>query len=119
MGMFGFSTRSLGRDRETDYSRFTRMQTTLGQVLAEIEREKAGLRKRFTDTSADAALTLEAMSGQNDTIAYESRLDDLTVSIQGYEQRIMFLDTQLEFVEGILGSIGSFIRDHRLMGSNS
>ena len=48
MGMFGFSTRSLGRDRETDFSRFTRMQTTLGQVLAEIEREKAGLRKRFT-----------------------------------------------------------------------
>ncbi len=119
MGMFGFSTRSLGRDRETDFSRFTRIQTTLSQVLAELEREKVGLRKRFTDTSADAALTLEAMSGQNDTNAYESRLDDLTVSIQGYEQRIMFLDTQLEFVDGILGSIGSFIREHRLMGNGS
>lgn len=109
--MFGFNVRSPERDRETDISRFKRIVTTLAAVKNELETEKLGLNKRFAEASADAALTLEAMAGIAAPESYENRLENLTSVIKAYEKRITFLDSQLSFVDGVLGKVSSFCND--------
>ncbi|MEP7456452.1 hypothetical protein [Phyllobacterium sp. SB3] len=106
--MFGFNIRSPERDRETDISRFRRIVTTLTAVKNELEKEKLGLNKRFAEASADAALTLEAMADIAHPESYETRVENLTSVIKAYEKRIVFLDGQINFVDGVLGKVSSF-----------
>ncbi|WP_157179396.1 hypothetical protein [Phyllobacterium sp. YR531] len=73
--------------------------------------EKYGLNQRFTETSADAALTLDAMAGVIHPGSYEDRLENLTSVIKAYEKRITFLDSQLDFVEAVLVRVSSYHSD--------
>ncbi len=106
--MFGFNVRDPERDRESDTARFKRIITTLTAVRNELELEKLGLNKRFAEASADAALTLEAMTDIAEPESYEGRLENLTSVMKAYEKRVAFLESQLTFVEGILGKTSSF-----------
>ena len=112
--MFGFKMRSATRDLEADLSRFQRIQATLGQVMDELQREKAGLRKRYSDASADAALVFEAMPEGESQQPYEAKLDVFAKSIQNCERRINFIDAQIVFVSEILISVRSFCGKHAL-----
>ncbi len=109
--MFGFNVRSPERDRETDLVRFKRIVTTMMAVKNELQMEKIGLNKRFMEASADAALALEAMDDTADPETYENRLESLTSIIKAYETRIAFLDSQLNFLEDVLGKVSSFHDD--------
>ncbi|MHC1550444.1 hypothetical protein [Phyllobacterium sp. K27] len=106
--MLGFNIRSPERDREADTARFKRIVTTLLAVKNELQMEQLGLNKRFAEASADAALTLEAMAEIAEPDSYEGRLENLTGVIRAYEKRAAFLESQLSFVEGILGQVSSF-----------
>lgn len=109
--MLGFNIRDPERDRESDTARFKRITTTLMAVRNELQLEKLGLSKRFAEASADAALTLEAMTEIAEPESYEGRLENLTGVMRAYEKRVAFLESQLNFVEGILEKLSSFHDD--------
>jgi hypothetical protein len=98
MALFGFRTRNLQRDHETDIGRLQRLHQLFGEIRAEIEQEKSGLRDRYEKVMADAAFSQQTLEDGRAGVAISSKIDDLTETMIRYSKRIASLDTQINFV---------------------
>lgn len=99
--MFKFRLRSPSRDRETDESRFGRLERLLDQLLAEIEFERSGLRNRYDLVIADAAFLLDSIENETASASSSRRSDELTAVVTAFELRMKNLDQQHAFLSRI------------------
>ncbi len=99
--MFKFRLRSPSRDRETDESRFSRLERLLDQLLAEIESERSGLRNRYDSAVADAAFLLDSIENESPSASSDRRSDELTTVISAFELRMRNLEKQHAFFSRI------------------
>lgn len=101
MALFRFRVRSPERDRETDRDRLQRLRQLLGDIRAEMEREKNGLRDRYEKVTADAAFSQQALEDDQGGAAISSKVDQMTDAMIRYTKRMASLETQLDFVTDI------------------
>jgi vacuolar-type H+-ATPase subunit I/STV1 len=98
MALFRFRTRNPERDRETDSSRLQRLQQSLADIRAEMERERSGLRDRYEKVTADAAFSQQTLEDDHAGAAMSSKIDDMTGTMIRYTKRLATLQTQIDFV---------------------
>lgn len=110
--VFGFKTRNPDRDRQTDADRFQRVQEMLSGISEEMEREKAGLEKRYGAVAADAAFLFEALENEADPETDSGRITQLTSTLQSCERRIAALKKQMLFMEDCRRIVGRFAQDN-------
>ena len=111
MALFGFRVRSADRDGPGDAARMQRLADTLSALVAEIERERSGLRARRDQATENAAFSMAAF--EDDGAHHLSdKVDGLTSSMSRYSERISFLQAQADFVEGLLEDIALFTREY-------
>ena len=103
----GFRTRSAKRDSETDRARFERLAQMVAKLGDEIESERAGLERRYSETKTSAAFAQAAFENEGDP-TISSKVNDLTSSMLHYEARIEKLGKQKAFVEGIEKNVAAF-----------
>lgn len=103
MALFRFRTRNPDRDRETDAARQDRLSRFLGELRAEIERERDGLQDRYEKITADAAFSQQALEDERAASATSSRIDEMTESMIRYTERIELLERQIGFMDKMLG----------------
>ncbi|PRD42542.1 hypothetical protein C5748_15685 [Phyllobacterium phragmitis] len=108
MALFRFRTRSPDRDLQTDVSRFADIKQTLNEVCAEIERERDGFQRRYDEISMNAAFSLENMENEGETEKVSARIEDFTLALERFTQRIAFLEKQLAFLQGVDQSVTEF-----------
>ncbi|MGI6852233.1 hypothetical protein [Mesorhizobium sp. 1B3] len=108
--VFGFKIRNPDRDRQTDATRFQRIQEMLGAISEEMDREKAGLEKRYGAVAADAAFLFEALENEADQDS--GRMAQLTSTLQSCERRIAALKKQMLFMEDCRRTVGRFAQDN-------
>lgn len=117
--VFGFRTRHPDRDRQTDADRLQRVLDTLAAISLEIERERAGLEKRYGTVSADAAFLLEAIENEEGPRRDSARIGELTDNLQACERRMAALGKQLLFMEECRRSVERFGEDNAITGAPS
>jgi predicted RNase H-like nuclease (RuvC/YqgF family) len=108
--VFGFKTRNPGRDSQTDTARFLRVQDMLSGISEEMQRERAGLEKRYGTVAADAAFLFEAL--ENEPEKDSSRIAELTDTLQSCERRIAALKKQMLFMEDCRRIVSQFAEDN-------
>ncbi|HWK65883.1 MAG TPA: hypothetical protein VNS34_13140 [Rhizobiaceae bacterium] len=110
--VFGFKTRNPDRDRQTDATRFQRVQEMLSGISQEMEREKEGLEKRYGAVSADAAFLFEALENEGDRERDSGRIAQLTSTLQSCERRIAALKKQMLFMEDCRRTVARFAQNN-------
>lgn len=110
MALFRFRTRSPDRDRETDAARQGRLSGILGELRAEIARERDGLQDRYERITADAAFSQQALEDQRAASATSLKIDDMTGSMIRYTERIELLERQIGFMNQLLAEAALFPR---------
>ena len=108
MSVFTFRTRSTGRDRETDAQRFNMLSQTFAELLDQVGKEEAGLRRRYEKVRDDAAFALQALDNGGAS-GVSSRVDELTRSLAQCEARLADLRSQMEFLGDLQGQTSAFI----------
>ncbi|MGB3386978.1 MAG: hypothetical protein WBA88_03245 [Pseudaminobacter sp.] len=108
MALFGFRTRNPERDRETDESRQQRLRQFLGDLRAEIQRERDGLKERYEKITADAAFSQQALEDNRAAADTSSKIDEMTESMIRYTKRIGSLEQQISFMNQMLGQAELF-----------
>jgi hypothetical protein len=98
MALTRFRVRSPERDRETDAERFRRLGRCIGDLRAEMERERDGLRDRYEKVTADAAFSQQALEDDGAGAAVSAKIDDMTEAMIRYTKRIASLEAQIGFV---------------------
>jgi len=101
MALFRFRTRNPQRDRDTDADRLRRLQQSLGDIRAEMERERNGLRERYDRVTADAAFSQQRLEDGRSGSSMSAKIDDMTGTMIRYTKRLASLQTQIDFVTGI------------------
>jgi len=112
MALFRFRVRNPERDRETDRARMQRLQQLLGDLRAEMEREKDGLRDRYEKVTADAAFSQQALEDDLAGAAMSSKIDGMTDAMIRYTKRIASLEIQIGFVTDIDRRIELFSQEN-------
>ena len=87
MALFRFRTRSPQRDRDTDIDRLRRLQQSIVDIRAEMERERNGLRDRYDRVTADAAFSQQRLEDGRDGDGASSKIDDMTGTMIRYTKR--------------------------------
>jgi hypothetical protein len=98
MALSRFRVRNPERDRETDRDRQQRLRRFLGDIRAEMERERDGLQARYEKVMADAAFSQQALEDDSVGVAVSSKIDDMTEAMIHYTKRMASLETQIGFV---------------------
>ena len=106
--MLGFRTRNPLRDRQTDETRLERLRRTLTEIADELEKEKAGFQARYERASTDAAFSQQALEDGRSDELISVRIDELTVSLITYSNRIAALDRQLAFMAQLGVEVAEF-----------
>ena len=99
-----FRIRSPRRDERTDASRFTSIERSIRNAIAEVESEKDGLQRRIKDARDRAAMLVG-----NETFGYVDREPEKEQELSNSEQALMSatgrvkqLDAQLEHLQRVL-----------------
>lgn len=108
--VFGFKTRNPSRDSQTDAARFQRIEEVLNGISEEMQRERAGLEKRYGAVAADAAFLSEALENEPEKDA--SRIAELTDALRSCEKRTAALKKQMLFVEDCRRIVSQFAEDN-------
>lgn len=103
----GFRIRSAKRDRETDRTRFDRLSHAISKLRDDIEKERDGLERRYSETRTSAAFAQASFENEGDP-KLSSKVDDLTASMLHYSARIDSLQKQIEFVGSLKNSVADF-----------
>jgi predicted Zn-dependent protease len=106
----GFRIRSARRDSETDRIRFERLSQMIAKLGDEIENERAGLERRYSETKTSAAFAQAAFENEGDP-TISSRVNELTSSMMRYKARIEALGKQKAFVASIEKKVGDFVSE--------
>jgi len=101
MALFRFRTRNPQRDRDTDVDRLRRLQQSIIDVRAEMERERDGLRDRYERVTADAAFSQQRLEDGRDGDGASSKIDGMTGTMIRYTKRLAWLQSQIDFVTEI------------------
>lgn len=112
--VFGFRTRHPDRDRQTDAARLERVLEMFASISLEMERERAGLEKRYGTVSADAAFLLEAIENEGGPQRDSDRIGELTDSLRACERRMAALGRQMLFMEECRRSVECFAEDNAI-----
>lgn len=107
--VFRFKTRNPDRDRQTDATRFQRIQDLLDEVSNEIGRERSGFEKRYGSVAADAAFLFEALENEAGSAKDADRIAGLTETLQACERRIAFLKKQNLFLKECRTTVQQFV----------
>ncbi len=93
----GFRTRSPTRDKATDRTYVSQVNTAIGGVLGKLESERAGLKQRMADVMSRAAIT--AGNGDDEHLTRDAIESDL---LDGFEsemkrgqRRLVLLDSNI------------------------
>ena len=108
MALFRFRTRNSQRDRATDVDRLRRLQQSLGDIRAEMEHERNGLRDRYDRVTADAAFSQQRLEDGRADSSASSRIDDMTGTMIRYAKRLASLQSQIDFVTDIGHKVEAF-----------
>lgn len=119
MALFRFRIRSSERDRDTDEGRRERLAQLLETLRTEIDRERDGLRERYDKVTADAAFSQQALEDERAADAISSRIDELTVAMQRFSDRLSSLDRQAAFLAEMSDSVNAFFREDTAPGTAS
>lgn len=112
MALFRFQTRNPNRDRETDVDRMQRLHRMLGDLRAEMERERNGLRDRYEKVAADAAFSQQALENDRVGASMSAKIDDMTDTMIRYRARIQSLEKQIGFVTELDGQVEAFSQEN-------
>jgi archaellum component FlaC len=112
MALFQFQTRNPNRDRETDRDRMERLDRMLGDLRAEMEREKDGLRDRYEKVAADAAFSQQALENDRVEASMSSKIDGMTDTMIRYRARIHSLEKQIGFVTELNSQVEAFSQEN-------
>jgi hypothetical protein len=112
MALFRFQTRNPNRDRETDRDRMQRLHRMLGDLRAEMEREKDGLRARYEKVAADAAFSQQALENDRVEASMSSKIDGMTDTMIRYRARIQSLEKQIGFVTELNSQVEAFSQEN-------
>ena len=108
MALFRFRTRNPQRDRDTDIDRLRRLQQSVVDIRAEMERERDGLRDRYDQVTADAAFSQQRLEDGRAGDSTSSRIDDMTGTMIRYTKRLASLQSQIDFVTEIGRKVEAF-----------
>jgi hypothetical protein len=111
--LFGFRARNPARDRETDRIRFMRLATLIDEMAGQISSERAGLQKRYGESSANAGFLMAALDNDEAAPASSTRLDTLTEEILNCERRLAALSRQLQLLDELRGQAEGLLDDAR------
>jgi hypothetical protein len=111
MALFRFRTRDPDRDRDTDSGRLQRLQQSLADIRAEVERERNGLRDRYEQVMANAAFSQQLVEDDRAGVGMSSKVADMTGTLIGYTQRLALLQQQLDFVTEMDLRVDAFSRE--------
>ncbi len=118
MALTLFRVRSRERDRETDAGRFRRLRQLLGELRAEMERERDGLRGRYEKVTADAAFSQQALEdGAGGAVS--EKIDDMTEAMIRYTERLALLEKQAGFVTGLDHQVERFFQETGSAGGSA
>jgi hypothetical protein len=89
-----------------------RLLQLLGDIRAEMERERDGLRDRYEKVTADAAFSQLALEDDSAGAAMSSKIDEMTDTMIRYTKRIASLDAQIKFVTDLDDRIVLFSQEN-------
>jgi hypothetical protein len=110
MALFRFRTRSSQRDRDTDIERLRRLQQSIVDMRAEMERKRNGLRDRYDRVTADAAFSQQRLEDGRGGDGASSKIDGMTGAMIRYTKRMASLQSQINFVTEIGRKVEAFPR---------
>jgi hypothetical protein len=102
MGLF--RQRSAERDRDNDVARAERIVKLLGEIRAELEQEKNGLRQRYDRTVENASTLTFAIDGEGESDWSDRKLKDLESGMVYCEKRtksIARFDAEIAELQGM------------------
>lgn len=103
-----FRARSAERDRANDEARRAKLVDLIDKLIAEVDSEREGLRKRYQANVVDASFALEAAE-MSDTA--NARLSELEAAVIYCERRVKMLDTQLDALRKVRVEATSILSD--------
>lgn len=97
-----FRPRSPERDSANDQARRARLLSLMDELIAEIDRERQGLRQRYDASVTDASFALEAaQSGSATATRVSAKLSELEAAVLYCERRGKMLDEQIEALRAL------------------
>jgi len=113
MALFSFGVRNHVRDRENDAALLRQLVDTLKVVGTKIDRERKGLQVRYRQAAERAAFSMQALENEGGK-AISGKVDDLTNAMAQAMQRILFLQDEIAFIEGLRVETIQFARTHNI-----
>jgi len=102
-----FRLRRAERDSQNDRMRFDRLSQFVSRVAGEIEREREGLERRYSESQTSAAFAQAVFENEGDQ-GMSSKAEGFTVSMMRYSERIVALREQVEFIRSLERTVAGF-----------
>lgn len=101
-----FRARSADRDRANDEARRVRLVSLIDELIADVDREREGLRKRYQANVEDASMALEAAERSRKA---NERLTELEAAVIYCESRGKMLEAQLDALRKVKAEAASLL----------